>query len=131
MIERALTAGVPVSWVLGDEVYGNDRRLRIWLEQHERPHVQRATRRRDDREGGARGARLDLDRRGGPPVLAGDRFDPGSVVPPCAQLLASQQAIGIAIDAAEKRLIGIRMPCLQLRQIQGAIAIGVERRCLR
>src|SRR3954449_475645 len=38
-IERALTAGVPVSWVLGDEVYGNDRRLRIWLEQHERPHV--------------------------------------------------------------------------------------------
>ena len=39
MIERALTAGVPVSWVLGDEVYGNDRRLRIWLEQHERPHV--------------------------------------------------------------------------------------------
>ena len=39
MIERALTAGVPVSWVLGDEVYGNDRRLRIWLEQRERPHV--------------------------------------------------------------------------------------------
>src|SRR4051794_3069027 len=39
MIERALTAGVPVAWVLGDEVYGNDRRLRIWLEQHERPHV--------------------------------------------------------------------------------------------
>ena len=37
MIERALTAGVPVSWVLGDE--GNDRRLRLWLEQHERPHV--------------------------------------------------------------------------------------------
>ena len=39
MIERALTAGVPVSWVLGDEVYGNDRRLRLWLEQHDRPHV--------------------------------------------------------------------------------------------
>ena len=37
MIERALTAGVPVSWVLGDEVY--DRRLRLWLEQHDRPHV--------------------------------------------------------------------------------------------
>jgi hypothetical protein len=34
MIERALTAGVPVSWVLGDE--GNDRRLRLWLEQHAR-----------------------------------------------------------------------------------------------
>ena len=28
---------MPVSWVLGDE--GNDRRLRLWLEQHERPHV--------------------------------------------------------------------------------------------
>jgi SRSO17 transposase len=28
MIERALTAGVPFAWVLGDEVYGNDRRLR-------------------------------------------------------------------------------------------------------
>ncbi len=39
MIERALTAGVPFAWVLGDEVYGNDRRLRVWLEQHERPHV--------------------------------------------------------------------------------------------
>src|SRR4051812_29909794 len=44
MIERALMAGVPVSWVpvswvLGDEVYGNDRRLRLWLEQHDRPHV--------------------------------------------------------------------------------------------
>jgi SRSO17 transposase len=39
MIERAITAGVPFSWVLGDEVYGNDRRLRMWLEQHDRPHV--------------------------------------------------------------------------------------------
>ena len=39
MIERAITAEVPFSWVLGDEVYGNDRRLRIWLEQNERPHV--------------------------------------------------------------------------------------------
>jgi SRSO17 transposase len=39
MIERALTAGVPFAWVLGDEVYGNDRRLRLWLEQHDRPPV--------------------------------------------------------------------------------------------
>src|SRR4051794_5380346 len=39
MIERALTAGVPVAGVPGDEVYGNDRRLRLWLEQHDRPHV--------------------------------------------------------------------------------------------
>src|SRR5690349_12865754 len=39
MIERAIAAGVPFSWVTGDEVYGNDRRLRMWLEQQERPHV--------------------------------------------------------------------------------------------
>jgi SRSO17 transposase len=39
MIERAIAAGVPFSWVTGDEVYGNDRRLRRWLEQQERPHV--------------------------------------------------------------------------------------------
>ena len=39
MIERAIAADVPFSWVVGDEVYGNDRRLRLWLEQQERPHV--------------------------------------------------------------------------------------------
>src|SRR5690349_22975943 len=39
MIERAIAAGVPFSWAAGDEVYGNDRRLRVWLEQQERPHV--------------------------------------------------------------------------------------------
>src|SRR3954470_13488928 len=39
MIERALTAGVPFAWVLGDQVYGNDRRLPIMRKQHERPHV--------------------------------------------------------------------------------------------
>jgi SRSO17 transposase len=39
MIERAIAAGVPFSWVVGDEVYGNDRPLRLWLEQQERPHV--------------------------------------------------------------------------------------------
>src|SRR3954449_6360775 len=38
MIERAIAAGVPFSWVVGDEVYGNDRRLRVWLEQPEAPH---------------------------------------------------------------------------------------------
>jgi SRSO17 transposase len=39
MIERAIAARVPFSWVAGDEVYGNDRRLRLWLEQQERPYV--------------------------------------------------------------------------------------------
>ena len=39
MLERALESGVPFSWVAGDEVYGNDRNLRRWLEQVEVPHV--------------------------------------------------------------------------------------------
>jgi SRSO17 transposase len=39
MLERAFSAGVPAAWVTGDEVYGGDRRLRIWLEQQERPFV--------------------------------------------------------------------------------------------
>jgi len=30
---------VPAAWVTGDEVYGRDRRLRIWLEEQERPFV--------------------------------------------------------------------------------------------
>jgi SRSO17 transposase len=37
MIERALTAGVPAAWVTGDSVYGDDRRLRLWLEAQ--PHA--------------------------------------------------------------------------------------------
>ena len=39
MIERALQAGVPCKWVTGDEVYGNDRRLRVWLEEQGVFHV--------------------------------------------------------------------------------------------
>ena len=33
MIGRAVAAGVPFAWVTGDTVYGNDRRLRRWLEE--------------------------------------------------------------------------------------------------
>ncbi|MCA1612545.1 MAG: IS701 family transposase [Acidobacteria bacterium] len=33
MIGRALAAGVPFGWVTADEVYGRDRRLRVWLEE--------------------------------------------------------------------------------------------------
>ena len=33
MIGRAVAAGVPFAWVAGDTVYGNDRRLRRWLEE--------------------------------------------------------------------------------------------------
>jgi SRSO17 transposase len=36
MLERAFAAGVPAQWVAGDSIYGGDRRLRLWLEEHER-----------------------------------------------------------------------------------------------
>jgi SRSO17 transposase len=39
MLERALDAGVPAAWVMGDEVYGGDRRLRVWREERQLPHL--------------------------------------------------------------------------------------------
>ena len=39
MPERALESGVPFGWVAGDEVYGNDRNLRLWLEREGIAHV--------------------------------------------------------------------------------------------
>jgi SRSO17 transposase len=39
MIGRALDAGLPCAWVLGDEVYGSDRRLRMELERRGQPFV--------------------------------------------------------------------------------------------
>jgi SRSO17 transposase len=39
MIARALDAGLPCAWVLGDEIYGSDRRLRMELERREQPFV--------------------------------------------------------------------------------------------
>jgi len=39
MLARALAAGVPASWVTGDEVDGGDRRLRVWLEEQDVAHV--------------------------------------------------------------------------------------------
>jgi SRSO17 transposase len=39
MIARALDAGVPCGWVLGDEVYGADRRLRVMLEERGQPYL--------------------------------------------------------------------------------------------
>lgn len=39
MICRALDAGISCAWVLGDEIYGSDRRLRMALEQREQPFV--------------------------------------------------------------------------------------------
>lgn len=39
MLERAFAAEVPHAWITADEVYGRDRRLRLWLEMEERPFV--------------------------------------------------------------------------------------------
>lgn len=39
MLAQALGAGVPFAWVTGDEVYGGDRRLRLWLEEHHLAHL--------------------------------------------------------------------------------------------
>jgi len=39
MVEAALDAGVPCSWVLGDSVYGCDKSLRVMLEGREKPYV--------------------------------------------------------------------------------------------
>jgi SRSO17 transposase len=39
MLERARQAGVPAAWVTADSVYGDDRRLRMWLEAEEQPYV--------------------------------------------------------------------------------------------
>jgi SRSO17 transposase len=39
MLQRALAAGVPARWVTGDSVYGDDRRLRVWLEAQPQAYV--------------------------------------------------------------------------------------------
>ena len=39
MLHRALATGVPAQWVTGDSVYGDDRRLRMWLEAQPQAHV--------------------------------------------------------------------------------------------
>ena len=39
MLGRVLESGVPFAWFTGDEVYGSDRKLRLWLEREEIPHV--------------------------------------------------------------------------------------------
>jgi SRSO17 transposase len=39
MLERTFTAGVVLAWVTGDSVYGDDRTLRVWLEQRTQAYV--------------------------------------------------------------------------------------------
>src|SRR5258707_11993923 len=38
-LERARATGVPAAWVTADSVYGDDRRLRMWLEAHEQAYA--------------------------------------------------------------------------------------------
>lgn len=33
MLERAITAGLPATWVTADEAYGQDSKFRTWLQQ--------------------------------------------------------------------------------------------------
>jgi len=39
MLDRAFDASVPCAWVLGDTIYGKDRKLRVFLEQRKQPFV--------------------------------------------------------------------------------------------
>ncbi len=39
MLERALGAGVSAAWVVADSVYGDTRRLGVWLEEREQAYV--------------------------------------------------------------------------------------------
>ena len=39
MLERAFNAEVPVAWVTADEVYGSDRKLRLWLEEQQQAYL--------------------------------------------------------------------------------------------
>jgi SRSO17 transposase len=39
MLKRAFDAGVPAAWVTGDSVYGDNRSLRLWLEEDHHAHV--------------------------------------------------------------------------------------------
>jgi len=39
MIARALATGTVCAWVAGDEVYGNNHKLRAWLEEKQLGYV--------------------------------------------------------------------------------------------
>ena len=39
MLGRAVESGVPFNWFTGDQVYGSDLKLRLWLESEKIPHV--------------------------------------------------------------------------------------------
>lgn len=52
MLAQAFAAGVPAAWVTGDTVYGDEGRLRRWLEDQQRPYVLAVLCNRSVQEGG-------------------------------------------------------------------------------
>ena len=57
MLGRAFASGVPASWVVGDSVYGDARRLRWWLEGQEKAYVLSVSgKERVELEGGRQGS---------------------------------------------------------------------------
>ena len=56
MLERAFEAAVPHAWVVADEVYGQDRRLRLWLEETRQPFALAVSAQELGGEGAAVGA---------------------------------------------------------------------------
>ena len=99
MLERAVAAGVPFGWATGDEVYGSDRKLRLWLERAGIPHVL-AIKRNEP---------LWALTEQGPSQVRADRLSPESVpqIQPMAQPGAGRPAgdagRGIRLGAAERR----------------------------
>ncbi|MCT2591384.1 IS701 family transposase [Streptomyces sp. N2-109] len=39
MLKRAVEAGIPFGWITADALYGQTSRIRLWLEEHDIPHV--------------------------------------------------------------------------------------------
>jgi SRSO17 transposase len=39
MLARAFAAGLPAKWITADSIYGDNQRLRLWLEEQQRPYV--------------------------------------------------------------------------------------------
>ena len=64
MIERAVRAGVPFSWVAGDEVYGGNPGLRGWLEKEQIRYVMAVACSEIDRRPGRRETRGQAGRPG-------------------------------------------------------------------
>jgi SRSO17 transposase len=52
LLARAFATGVPATWVTGDSVYGDDRRLRLWLERRPQLYVLAVSGKEDVWQGG-------------------------------------------------------------------------------